>query len=176
MRSKVLTCMDIECLVAQMFGIRSHIIVPNVSWGFNIHECDLLIISKSNWAYEVEIKVSKSDLKKDTSKKHGHVSNRIKYLYFAIPEKLESSIDLIPERAGIIIIRENKFVSGDFYTELIRQPQANKEAVKLTDKDVKQISRLGAMRIWALKYTISNLLKYKHDSKTKERMGAKVSA
>jgi len=61
---------DIEFAVAKYFNFRKNLIVPNVSWGFNIHECDLLIVRKSGYAIEVEIKISKSDFKADFKKIH----------------------------------------------------------------------------------------------------------
>lgn len=52
-----LSIQQIELAIAQMFGIRNNIIVPNVSWGFfDTHEADLVIINKSNYLTEVEIK------------------------------------------------------------------------------------------------------------------------
>lgn len=47
---------EIELAVAQVFGIRNNIIVPNVSWGFfATHEADLVIINKTGYMTEVEI-------------------------------------------------------------------------------------------------------------------------
>ena len=91
-----MTCAEIELKLVKWFNPRTHLIVPNVSWGFTSHECDLLIMSKSGYLIEVEIKVSLPDLKKDLLKKHGHKEDRIKYLYFAIPQKLEKYIEYIP--------------------------------------------------------------------------------
>lgn len=78
----------------------------NVSWGMFNHECDMLVLNKDNTFTEVEIKVSKADLKKDLKKWHGHKDRRIEKLYFAIPERLENEevFSLIPERAGIMVV------------------------------------------------------------------------
>jgi len=48
-RSKpyVFSLFEMELAVANFFGINSNIIVPNISWGVKIHECDLFIIKKS---------------------------------------------------------------------------------------------------------------------------------
>lgn len=56
--------LEIETAIAMKLDIRKHIIVPNISWGAGLHECDLLVINKSGYATEIEIKISKSDLKK----------------------------------------------------------------------------------------------------------------
>lgn len=63
-----ITTLDMEIVLMEYFGVNRNIIVPNVSWGLNLHECDLLIFSKSGYATEVEIKISKQDLLKDKNK------------------------------------------------------------------------------------------------------------
>ena len=45
------------------FNYRANLIVPNISWGLGLHECDLLVLTSSGYATEIEIKVSKADLK-----------------------------------------------------------------------------------------------------------------
>ena len=155
---------EIEYACARYFGWREHIIVPNISWGMGLHECDLLVMTKSGCAYEVEIKVSLSDLKKDLKKSHGHglkwpqyyadkfpdvqmneiFQDKIKYLYFAIPEALEKHVGFIPEKAGILLVGEGLFV------RLLRKPQ-DKSKYRFTDVEIHNIARLGTMRIWTLK-------------------------
>lgn len=84
------------------------------------HECDLLVLTKSNVLQEVEIKISISDLKADSKKEHKHKSDYIKYLYFAIPDYLlQSAIDLIPSDAGIITVCRNKYKPCNF----VRRPK-----------------------------------------------------
>ena len=101
---------EIELAVAGYFGIRQHLIVPNVSWGFTglYYEADLVVVTKAGYAKEIEIKASRQDLIKDKSKKHNHNCRKFKELYFAIPKKLLKDIEHIPEKAGILVceIRE----------------------------------------------------------------------
>jgi len=92
-----ITTPEMEIALAEYFGIRQNLIVPNVSWGMDSHECDLFILTPAGYGWEVEIKVSKADLFKDKHKRHRHNSSKIKFLYFAIPEYLERYIDEIPE-------------------------------------------------------------------------------
>jgi len=136
---------DIEIAVANYFNIRQNLIVPNISWGLFIHECDLLVITKAGYAWEVEIKVSRSDLIKDKEKRHGHFDKRIKDLYFAMPEAMEKDIEHVPERAGIILVNDR------LRCKTLRKPQSNKNAIPFTDKEKFQVARLGALRIWGLK-------------------------
>lgn len=153
---------EIEVAVIPLFGngkgdhhkfhssVRTNIMVPNISWGLWIHECDLLIIRPSGHAIEVEIKRSKSDLKADFNKKHQHKSKRIKQLYYAIPEELRVSCEeLIPENAGLII------VDSDLKAFIVKEAPMNKDCRKLTDNEIATVCRLGCMRIWGLKKRIT---------------------
>ena len=150
---------DIEMAVATRFGCRQNIIVPNVSWGLWIHECDLMIVTKAGYAIEVEIKISRADIKKDALKHHGHNDPRIKALYFAIPKELMTAADLIPERAGIITVYPDKRRSDWLYTNIERKPIVSKDARKLTLEEQRKVAHLGAMRIWDLKHTIKNYVR-----------------
>ena len=149
-----ITTIEIEERVANYFNVRQNIIVPNISWGMNIHECDLLIIRKSGYGIEVEIKVSRADLKKDIEKEHKHSDFRIREFYFAIPDYLEDSVSLIPEHAGIIVLSRNYDYGDHLYCKTIRDPKVFKYSVKFTQEEIFNIARLGTMRIWSLKRKI----------------------
>ena len=158
----------IEVKVAEHFGYRANIIVPNISWGAGLHECDLLIINnKSRYATEVEIKISKSDLKADLLKPHHHSSKRIKYLYFAVPDYLlDAAISLLPDTTGIIVISKGSYNNSGFHqspeivyflrSEVYRRAKANKDSRPMTQEEVINICRLGCMRIWPLKHSVTN--------------------
>ena len=155
---------DIEIALAQHFGCRQNIIVPNVSWGLWIHECDLLVVTKAGYAIEVEIKVSRADIKKDAMKRHGHIDPRIKAFYFAIPKTLMTAADLIPERAGIISVNEDR--PGWLVCRIERKPAISKEARKLTPEERLKVAHLGAMRIWDLKRTVKGWVSRWQDRNT----------
>jgi hypothetical protein len=159
-----LNCLDIEIAIANHFDVRRNLIIPNVSWGMHLHECDLLIMTQSRYLYEVEIKISKADLKKDLNKRHGHNSDKIKRLYFAIPEKLKDCIDLIPERAGIILVPEYENYCR---CKVVREAQNNPKANPLTNEEVLNLSRLGVIRIFSLKKKIKNLKRSITNGQTK---------
>ena len=147
-----------EIALASWFDYRVNLIVPNVHWGMNMHECDLLIVSKAGYVTEVEIKISRAGLKADAKKSHGHRSNWIKYLYFAVPDYIiadgnvlkDDVMAMIPERAGIITVRQPTGVYAG-RCKRIREPTANKAATTMGDLDRYKVARLGALRIWGLK-------------------------
>lgn len=128
---------------------RKMIVVANVSWGMGVHECDLLGVTTAGYAHEIEIKISRADLRADQKKTHGHDNRKIKYLWFAGPEYLtQDLIELAPERAGIIIIREREH--GPLVVE-IRQALARPYAAKWDSAQKYNLARLGTMRYWSRK-------------------------
>ena len=51
---------DIEIAIANHLNTNQNLIVPNISYGLGFHyELDLLVVTKSNYADEIEIKISK---------------------------------------------------------------------------------------------------------------------
>ena len=154
-----ITTPEMECAIACFLDYRLNLIVPNVYWGLSgLHECDLLVVSKAGYLTEIEIKITRADLRADKKKWHGHNSDRIKRLFFALPDYLESCIDMVPERAGIILVRPKSNVAGQYpyhpRCREIRPAQRNKAAQKISDADRYKIARLGALRIWRLKDVI----------------------
>ena len=152
-----ITTIEIEEKLARFFNYRQNIIVPNISWGFYIHECDLLILRRSGHLLEVEIKVSRADLKKDQKKEHGHVDNRIRELWFAIPDYLEDGIACIPERAGILVLSREDNYWPDLDCRVLRPAWVNNKVVKLCESERLVIARLGTLRIWSLKRKIIDI-------------------
>jgi len=140
---------EIEFALAKYYNPRLCNIIPNVSWGAGIHECDLLVIKRSKWAIEIEIKISKSDMKADLKKEHQHKHELISKLYYAMPVDIyEQCKDIIPIYAGIYVIDNSLFV------KCIREATINKDARKLTDKEITNILRLGNMRTWSMREKI----------------------
>ena len=147
---------DIEIAVMEYIGIRQHLIVPNVSWGLGLHECDILSLSKTGYATEIEIKVSKHDLLKDNEKRHGHHNNKIAEFYFAVPESLKLiALANIPERAGLFVAKKD--LDGTIYVKVIKSCLRNKDAVKWNEIDRYKLARLGTLRILGLKQKIRKL-------------------
>lgn len=145
---------EMELALASWFDYRVNLIVPNVHWGRNMHECDLLMISKAGYATEIEIKISRADLRRDMKKWHRHHGgHQIKYLYFAMPAELEASAELVPAHAGIILIRSDEGLDYERAPRCrqLRPAVVNKGANKMSDRDQYKVARLGALRIWNLK-------------------------
>ncbi len=130
--------------LVRYYDPRRNLIVPNVSWGMGMHECDLLILSKSGYATEIEIKISRGDLLKDRTKTHMHVHQKISRIYFALPSTLLKDLDHVPGRAGIIEVRD------DLSLNFLRLPKENK-LYKFNTEEMYKLARLGTLRYWGLR-------------------------
>jgi hypothetical protein len=171
-KEKVVTTIEMEEAISRLFGIRTNIIVPNISWGLpGMHECDVFIVKKSGYAVEVEIKRTKADLLADFKKKHDHSDVRIREFYYALPEKLlETCTELIPEHAGIISCYKSQWATrNDIYATIKRKATIRKDARKLTQEEQFKVAKLGTMRIWSLKNKIIKLQNAEKKEKTVRR-------
>lgn len=150
-RASKVTAQDVELAVANFFGIRTCVMVPNVSWGLfrdHNHEADMVMLRPSGWADEIEIKVSASDIKADLRKHRGAGHCRpelIRFLWFAVPEAL-ATCEYIPAYAGILAM----FETGKTI-RVIRPAAINPGSRKLTNAEQFKLLRLGCMRVWTLK-------------------------
>jgi hypothetical protein len=115
-----------------------NICIPNVILNYGKHECDIIILSPARWATEVEIKCSVTDLKRDADKKHQHINEQIKYLWFALSSEItNAAYQYIPDRAGILQGYWHKYndYKGINRFRIIRKPEKNKHAVKWTQQE-----------------------------------------
>jgi hypothetical protein len=151
-KSMPLFCLDIEIAVAKYFGWRQHLIVPNVSWGLGLtHEADILVVTRSGYATEIEIKTSAQDLKRDLLKSHKHRSEKIRQRFAAVPTKLkELALQTFPEDWGVLSISEGPYV------ERVREAKKDKTARALNVNEINHLYELASMRIWTLKETLAN--------------------
>ena len=164
-----MSTLEMEVAIMGYLGVRQNIVIPNVFWAFFNHEVDILSLSLAGYATEIEIKISKADLKKDAKKKHCHESTLIKYLYFAVPEYLVEFAKLnIPERAGLFAVGRTTIGyktpwQGEYRVQSwgfreVRKAKKNPGARKWSDASIHKLLRIGVMRIFGLK---KKVLKYK---------------
>ena len=143
-----LTSRDIEEALANYFDWRDKLVIPRVSFGFSLHhEADMLVMSKNGYLTEIEIKVSKADLKQDLKKippRHG--GKLIKAVYFAVPTGFEDVYNFIDQEYGIIEVKTGKWV------HIHRPAKINKQALKLTSELQFRLARLGAIKMWANRF------------------------
>ncbi|UPO98387.1 hypothetical protein MKD34_12190 (plasmid) [Cetobacterium somerae] len=157
-----MTTKELEYAINKHYFNSAKIITTKLSRNSGVvsHECDVVVVTNSYYLIEFELKISKSDLKKDFQKKHSHECDNIKKTFYVIPEKLEDCIELIPERFGIIIVNKKIQIdkSGKIPLEktyyplrIIREAQTNKKAKKITNDNFIKICTLASMRYWTTK-------------------------
>lgn len=145
----------IEVAVALLLNYRIYTIVPNVSYGLGlIHECDMLALDRNDRFTEIEIKISPSDLKADFTKSHGHKSEFISKLVYAMPEWMcEKYEEIIPSNCGIISVYNvrDQGQSPIYKAEHWRMVRHDKTKAKPSRTIIRKFMELGCMRIWSLK-------------------------
>jgi len=142
---------DIQRALTRAFGLfdyRRFLVVPNASYGVGLHECDLLALTASGYAHEIEIKVSVADLRRDGQKWHHHQSQRVKCLWFAAPAEMREAMqEHVPPEAGIILINKCEGWPG-WRQEIVRKPVIRRGARRFTDTERYDLARLGTIRYW----------------------------
>jgi len=134
------------------FCRRRYIAVPNVSWGWGLdYEADLIAVSPAGWCTEVEIKVSKADLKADAAK---HKWSRglgpmISRFYYAVPDSLEEfALQNILPNHGLIIVRPDTHSTGFPRARVVRRADRIAAARKTNPDELNKLMHLGIMRFW----------------------------
>lgn len=135
-------------------GIRSNIIVPNVSWGMGIsYEADLIAVNKSGYATEYEIKRSYSDFVADFAKdEDAHKAPWVYKFYYVIPLGIKEKVELFLQNTGltdntpaILFYDENlKFFSNGGCPFV-------KGGRKMFLEEQLKLAKLGTMRYWDLR-------------------------
>jgi hypothetical protein len=131
-------------------------VIPNVSWGFLRYEADMLVITKSRFCTEIEVKVSMADWKQDQEKRKFTFSPdpRIKYQYYAAPRELalrHEELEL-PQGWGVIAVRDPMTPFLSPYSkapvvDVLKEAEA-RDARKVTDKELMILARLACFRVW----------------------------
>lgn len=146
-----MTTLEMEIALMGHLGVRRNVVVPNVHWGISpsLHECDLLCLTKSRLATEVEIKITKADLIKDKEKNHNHTHPLIRRTFFAVPQKLKDiALTELDQRFGVLIVQQRY---GRYYVSELRKAKINTKAKKWSDELYLKLLHLGCMRIMTLK-------------------------
>jgi len=139
---------EIQVALARYYDYLQCLVVPNVELPY---EMDLVVLSKSGYASEIEIKISLPDLRKDAGKRHSHDfccnRNLIKQLWFAIPESMDfaKALPFIPENAGIYVITDQGYVLTK------RKPKINALAKQWDENGYMKLARLAMIKLWSLK-------------------------
>lgn len=155
-------------LAVQVFHHKCLVVIPNCTWPGA--ECDLLCVRPDLRLVDVEVKISRADLKADKGKDKwfhpwdwrtkGWVPRKQQVLeprpypakiwkhYYALPEEiwkdgLEADIQPV---SGILLMR--LYPDGHVGSYVKRQAKPNRDAVAISPADVVDIARLASTRMW----------------------------
>lgn len=156
-------------LGGQAFSRKYLCVVPNCSWTGN--ECDLLVVTENLRIIDVEIKISRSDLKADAKKdkwRHGFdaeldggYGNFSSYIprkrewpskvwkhYYAMPADIwdDKLFDSMPtQNSGVILMIKQ---DGRVYPVIKRMAKPCREAEPISAANAIDIARLASLRMW----------------------------
>lgn len=143
---------------------RSVLIVPNCGW--TGYECDLLVVDKSLRIIDVEVKISRSDLKADAKKdkwyhtrpwSRSNISReprqwpqKVWKHYYALPKEVWDA-KLLPglnSASGVILLSHDSRYSGGLHVDVIRHAKPCKDAKPISPADAIDLARLTSLRLW----------------------------
>lgn len=151
-------------LYLQAFNMKHLVLLPNCY--FPGSECDLLVVRNDLRMMEVEIKISRSDLKADATKDkwfdrptrwdYGRERpagvplthpKRIWKHYYCMPHELwkDDLAGYIQPTSGVILMRE---FGAKPYCHIHRQAKAAKVCDKIDLADLCQLARIATDRMW----------------------------
>lgn len=157
-------------LSRQIFNHKYLVVVPNTSWTGN--ECDLLVVTENLRVIDVEIKISRSDLKADAKKDKwfhywdykidgpaafGDQSARrarewlqkVWKHYYALPAEVwsDSLLETLGSpRSGVLLIDRDD--SGAIKVKVKRMAAPCRDAERLSATQAVDIARLASLRMW----------------------------
>jgi hypothetical protein len=171
-----ITAAEIELALAAYFDSRKNFMIPNVSngWRYLTYEIDVMVVTASLYAYDIEIKVSASDLRRDALKDKWRYCREQHYFrksFFAMPEAMLKYQELVPEHAGIIAVSYNERRYW-YDAKVVREPVVDGLAKKVTEAELSQLGRLTMLRMWDLKHSVHRLQRERQEmrAEAKERI------
>ena len=147
------------------------LLVDNCQW--TGHECDVLAVTRDLRIIDVEIKISRADLKADYGKDKwwhrgvGSFQNgifvqpaptavawprKVWKHYYAMPEDIWNDdllATLASSMSGVILVREAKPPQPVVLASVVRRAKPNKNATRLSAEHVLDIARLANLRMWS---------------------------
>jgi hypothetical protein len=153
------------------------VLVPNCSW--TGHECDVLAVTTDLRVIDVEVKISRADLKADARKDKwwhrpmgGHYEPdpaggkrwvwdaaaprewppKVWKHYYAMPKDLwdEALFACLPSpRSGVLLLEQRPSASVPVLVKCERRAAPNRDATRLTAAQALDVARLANLRMWS---------------------------
>lgn len=157
-------------IARQTLAKKCVVLVDNCSW--TGHECDVLAVTTDLRIIDVEVKISRADLKADAGKsKWWHSGGgwrewagetrpapvarewppRVWKHYYALPADIwrDDLIASLPSpKSGVLLLKQQQAGGAQIVVECRRRATPNKNATRLTASNVMDIARLANLRMW----------------------------
>lgn len=152
------------------------VLVDNCNW--TGHECDVLGVTTDLRIIDIEVKISRSDLKADAKKDKwwhrpgwrwalrdapGAVANlhprKVWKHYYALPADIwkPELLDCLPSKAsGVLLLREGVWPQPPIIVSCERRATPAKDAYRLKPEEVMDIARLANLRMWEAYHRAEN--------------------
>lgn len=165
------TARQIGSYLARFTFHRKHLVmVPNCSWPGA--ECDLLVVTNSLRIIDVEVKISRSDLKADAAKgkwyhdwdwskdgPHYEIARRRKRdyplrvwkHYYCLPDEIWTPdlIEHLPAVSGVLLLRQaRRRDNHGLHVHVERIAKPRRDAERLSAEEAIDIARLASLRMW----------------------------
>lgn len=155
-----------RAIALQTLARKCVVLVDNCNW--TGHECDVLAVTNDLRIIDVEVKISRADLKADARKDkwwrrlgwtamHGADAPRqhppkVWKHYYAMPAAIwkPDLVDALPSTAsGILLLRERRdWREPPVVVKVERRATPAKDAYRLKPEQVMDIARLANLRMW----------------------------
>lgn len=158
-----------RAIALQTLARKCVVLVDNCNW--TGYECDVLAVTNDLRIIDVEVKISRADLKADAKKDkwwrracswyphegppspdmpRQHPPKVWKH-YYAMPKEIwrPELLECLPSSAsGVILMREQRNSTTPVVAEVVRRAMPAKDATRLKPEQVMDIARLANLRMW----------------------------
>jgi len=156
-----------RAIALQTLARKCVVLVDNCNW--TGHECDVLAVTTDLRIIDVEVKISRSDLKADAKKDKwwhrpgwswgsraaaGAEANthprRVWKHYYALPVEIwkPEMLDFLPSKASGVLLLSVQKGGAAIVVECRRRATPAKDAYRLKPDEVMDIARLANLRMW----------------------------
>ncbi|MGE0745280.1 MAG: hypothetical protein AB7K86_08535 [Rhodospirillales bacterium] len=155
-----------RAVATQTLARKCIVLVDRCNW--TGHECDVLAVTSCRRVIDVEIKVTRSDLKADARKDkwwrylpwaYGQPRQepvprewprRVWKHYYALPAHVwrDELLTFLPSPASGVILLDERDGREPAVARVVRRAKPNGDAYRLTDADVVAVARLANLRMW----------------------------
>lgn len=157
-----------RALALQVFNRKYLMVIPQCNW--TGEECDIFCVTENLRIIDIEIKISRADLKRDMEKDkwyhrydwrkdgprvEGEEVRRLREWpkhvwkhYYAMPKEIwkPELMEFIQPKSGIILL--SQMDNGSVYASIKKRAVPNRAATTITPEDAIDIARLASLRMW----------------------------